>query len=239
MFDIPDCVDKCLHWPGRFALTGSHKLVTQLSTYTSCTLYCSLTTFYSDTELLPSDSMLLRIICATGFTHCFKCAYWAFHSAAAIATSRWTNWCLRCSSVSARGALQEAAIVQLDSDCTTTLLRWLWSHGLLLRKRFRRWKRKVESPEEYIGSYRSDRNEWLPTCTVHSRCILVRGDSNGPVIYSKSVKWCLFVNLQGYIDVNTSWYLVFDRYGKEILRRKGRLVMFVPTHSRDLTWTIH
>jgi hypothetical protein len=35
---------------------------------------------------------------------------------AANSASRCTNWCLRCSSVSARGALDEAPVVRLDSD---------------------------------------------------------------------------------------------------------------------------
>ena len=52
---------------------------------------------------------------------------------------------------------------------------------------------------------------------------------------SRSDDVCLFVCLQGYLQVNDSWYLMFDGYKKEILRRKSCLVMFVSTHSRDLT----
>jgi hypothetical protein len=52
---------------------------------------------------------------------------------------------------------------------------------------------------------------------------------------SRSDDNCLFVYLQGYIEVNDSGCLMVDRYKMEILRRKGCLVMFVSTHSRDLT----
>jgi len=49
----------------------------------------------------------------------FKSASWAIFSVPAMAASRWTNWCLRCSCVSARGALYEGPGVRLDSDCIT------------------------------------------------------------------------------------------------------------------------
>jgi hypothetical protein len=45
-----------------------------------------------------------------------KCASWAIFSVAAIAASEWTNWCLRCSCVSARGASDEAPAVRLNWD---------------------------------------------------------------------------------------------------------------------------
>jgi hypothetical protein len=38
---------------------------------------------------------------------------------AAIAASRWTNWCLHCRYFSARGALDEAPNVWLNSDRLT------------------------------------------------------------------------------------------------------------------------
>jgi len=37
MWDFADCVDKYLRQPWRFAIPGSDKLVTELSTYYSCT----------------------------------------------------------------------------------------------------------------------------------------------------------------------------------------------------------
>jgi len=49
----------------------------------------------------------------------FKCASWVIFWVAAIVALRWTNWCLRWWCVSARGALDEAPIVRLDSDSTT------------------------------------------------------------------------------------------------------------------------
>jgi len=36
--------------------------------------------------------------------------------------------------------------------------------------------------------------------------------------------------------MNDSWYLMFERYNKDILRRKGHLVMFVSRRGQDLTW---
>jgi len=44
---------------------------------------------------------------------------WGIVSVAAIAGSRWTNWCLGCSDVSARGTLDEKHVVRLDSDWNT------------------------------------------------------------------------------------------------------------------------
>jgi len=49
----------------------------------------------------------------------FKCASWAIILVAAIAASRWTNWCLSCCCVPARGTSDQVAVVQLDSDCIT------------------------------------------------------------------------------------------------------------------------
>jgi len=46
----------------------------------------------------------------------FKFVSLAIFSVAAIAASRWTNWCLHCCCVSARGSLDEAAVVRLGSD---------------------------------------------------------------------------------------------------------------------------
>jgi len=71
MFDFADWAEKCLRWPLRFAIAGSNKLVTELSTYTSCTVDCSLTALYIDMELLTSNWMLLPIIAASGFTYLF------------------------------------------------------------------------------------------------------------------------------------------------------------------------
>jgi hypothetical protein len=71
MFDFADREDKCFRRPWRFAVAGSDKLVTELSTYTSCTLYCELTAFYIDIELLTSDTMLLAFFAASGFTYFF------------------------------------------------------------------------------------------------------------------------------------------------------------------------
>jgi len=39
--------------------------------------------------------------------------------------------------------------------------------------------------------------------------------------------------------MNESWYLICDRYKKDILRRKGCLVMFVSSDRRDLIWITH
>jgi hypothetical protein len=69
MSDFTDYVEKCLHRPWRFAIAGSDNLVTEHSMYTSCTLYCKLTAFYIDMELLTSDCILLPIIAAAGFTY--------------------------------------------------------------------------------------------------------------------------------------------------------------------------
>jgi len=65
----------------------------------------------------------------------------------------------------------------------------------------------VGSPEDYIVTYKLKCNEWQPTCTFNSSWILLRiaaGDSNGPLICSKSVWCCLVV----YRD--TSWWTIAD-----------------------------
>jgi len=49
----------------------------------------------------------------------FPCACWAISSGVAIAASLWTNWCLRCCCVWARGALEEAPVIRLNSDSIT------------------------------------------------------------------------------------------------------------------------
>jgi len=48
-----------------------------------------------------------------------KCASWAIFSVATIAVLQWTNWCLRCCCVSARGPFDEAPIFRLDLDSIT------------------------------------------------------------------------------------------------------------------------
>jgi len=45
-----------------------------------------------------------------------KCASLFILSVAAIAASQWTDWCLHCYCVSARGAFDEAPVVRLSSD---------------------------------------------------------------------------------------------------------------------------
>jgi len=42
--------------------------------------------------------------------------------------------------------------------------------------------------------------------------------------------------LQGYIEVNNSWNLYFDRFRMDILQRTGPLVMLVSRHPGDLPW---
>ena len=46
----------------------------------------------------------------------------------------------------------------------------------------------------------------------------------------------IFVCSQGYMVMNDSWYLIFDRYKQEILWRKGHLVIFASRPRRDHTW---
>jgi len=71
MFDFMHSADEFLHRPWRVAIPGSDNLVTKLSTYPSCILYCYLTAFYIDMEILTSDCILLPIIAASGVTYSF------------------------------------------------------------------------------------------------------------------------------------------------------------------------
>jgi len=72
MTDFTECAGKYFRQPWKFAIAGRDKLVTDLSTYPSCTLYRLLTTFSVDMELLTSSWMLLPIIAKSGFTYFFK-----------------------------------------------------------------------------------------------------------------------------------------------------------------------
>jgi hypothetical protein len=163
---------------------------------------------------------------------------------AAIAASRCTNWCLGCSCVSARGALDEAPIVWLDSDWIT-LVRGICGAttcycGKGEEDNNEKWKvlRNIYQATGHkgINDCQLARTTQDTTCCVP---LEVGSDSKGSAICSMLVWWCLFFCLQGYIKVTDSWYLVFDRYKNEILRWKGHLVMFFSTHSRDHTWNIH
>jgi hypothetical protein len=55
----------------------------------------------------------------SGCIYFFEWGSRAIFSVAAIDASRCTNWCLRCSSVSARGAVYEELVVWLNSDWIT------------------------------------------------------------------------------------------------------------------------
>jgi len=143
------------------------------------------------------------------------------------------------SCVSPSGALHEAPVVRLD-------LAPIAPEGSVSGAMacFCRNVRKMITKRsgKCIVSYKSKWNEWQPTCTFNSSWVLLHigalriaaGDSNGCAIsVSRSD---VFFCLQGYIVMNNGWYLMFDRYKKDILRRKGRLVMLVSRHCRDLTW---
>jgi len=115
MFNFADCTDKCLGQQWRFAVTGSEELVPELSMYPGCALYFQLTMFtqiWIDSHPITCCFLFLLLPVLSNF---FKCASWVIFSVATIALSRWTNWCLRCCSVSPRGALREAPVVRLDS----------------------------------------------------------------------------------------------------------------------------
>jgi len=66
----------------------------------------------------PIACCCLLLLCPVSRT-IFKCPSDAIFLVAAIAVSRWTNWCLHCSCVSARDASGEAPVVRLDSECIT------------------------------------------------------------------------------------------------------------------------
>jgi len=71
-FDVTECADKCVGRPWRFHITGSYKLVTQLSTYSSSMSSHQLMAVYLDTTELASDCMLFIILAASGFTGQFQ-----------------------------------------------------------------------------------------------------------------------------------------------------------------------
>jgi len=171
----------------------------------------------------------------------FKSASWVIFSVAAIAASRWTNWFLRCCFVSARGALDDAPVIRLTLysitlGCCVSGARTCCC-GKGEKDNNKKWK--VLRNIYLATSHKGINDSQLARSTQDISCCIslqVTGESNVRAICSKLVRCCLFVCLQGYIEVNDSWYIMFDRYKEEILQRKGRLVMFGSTHRQDLTW---
>jgi len=173
----------------------------------------------------------------------FKCASWAIFSVATIAASQWTNWCLRCCSVSTGGVLLKAPVVRLDSAPSAP--GWSVSGAMacccgnvrkMITKRSGKcWRlyRELQVKMEWVTVNLHLQFKLSPagySCTTDScRGFQLSGDL-------QYVGRMFFVHLQGYIEMNQSWYLMFDRYKKDILRRKRHLVMFVSRHRRDLTW---
>ena len=74
------------------------------------------------------------------------------------------------------------------------------------------WRKEVGNPEDYLVSYKSNWNEWQPTCTFNSSRIRLHiaalrqaeGDSNGPAMCNQSVGCCLFVCR------DISWWTIAD-----------------------------
>src|SRR5882757_2399755 len=72
VFDFANCADKWLRRAWRVAIAGRETFVTELSMYPSCALYCKLTAFHVDMELLTSSCMLPPAIAASCFTYIFS-----------------------------------------------------------------------------------------------------------------------------------------------------------------------
>ena len=99
----------------------------------------------------------------------------------------------------------------------------------------------MESPEGYIASYESQGNEWQSTCTFYSRYILRHTAASYRwfqwYCISRKVSPMLFVCMLAGIHWSERQLISHvDIFKKEILQRKGCLVMFVSTYSGDLTW---
>jgi len=69
IFNFADFAGKCLGRPWSCPLTGSDELVTSISNYPSCVLYCLLTVINIDIDWVTSDRMLLCILAASGLTY--------------------------------------------------------------------------------------------------------------------------------------------------------------------------
>jgi hypothetical protein len=119
---------------------------------------------------------------------------------AAIAASRWTNWCLSCSCVSARGALDEAPIVRLDSDWITpgwgVCRTMTCCYGKGEEDDNEQWKvlRNIQQATGHKGMNDCQ----LAHSSQDTSCgilLQVESDSNGHAICRKSVRWCLFLCL--------------------------------------------
>jgi len=72
MFNLADCVDKCLCRPWRFPVTCSKKFVTQLSTDTRCTLYRESTALYLDMDIITSNCRLRHVFAASSLADGFQ-----------------------------------------------------------------------------------------------------------------------------------------------------------------------
>jgi hypothetical protein len=67
-----DCEVRCLGQPWWYTSEGRDKLVTELTIYPSSTICCSLTPFYSDIELVRSNSILLPFLAVSGYMYLFE-----------------------------------------------------------------------------------------------------------------------------------------------------------------------
>jgi hypothetical protein len=194
-------------------------------------------------ELLTSDSMLLPIIAATGLTYFFL-------KVRPVPYFWWLQ-------LQRRGGLTGVCVAAVSQPGEQWMKRPPFSSIRIESHRnevfVEPWIAVVEKVRKMItksgkswGIYSKLQvtREWM-TVNLHIvhkihpaayryKLVVIPTVPQLAVIRSDHV-W-LFVCVQGYIQVNNSWYHVFDRYKKEILRRKGRLVMFVSTASRDLTW---
>ena len=131
LFNFADCAAKCLGRRCRIPVTARDDLVTSLSTYPSCALYCWLTVVYIDMDWLTSDCMLhysccfqLYILFLNGhpgsFFGGYKCSVtvnWLVSSLLLCLTG-WRNVC---------SAWRSARFV---FNCAW--LKYFWSHDLLL-----------------------------------------------------------------------------------------------------------
>jgi hypothetical protein len=82
--------------------------------YIVCWLPCTLIWGDSDPIACYFWSLLSLLLCTI-----IKYEFWAGFLVGAIAALRWTNWCLRCCWVAARGILDEVPIIRLDLDLIT------------------------------------------------------------------------------------------------------------------------
>jgi len=169
--------------------------------------------------------LLLLVLCTL-----FKCASLLTCSVATIAALQCMDWCLRCCCVPGSGALREQPVVQIDLAPIgpgAIVLGAMPCCCRNVRKISTKWSGKCWR----LCSDLQVKMEWVTAnmdieCKPNAAaCTISVGRFDMVILF-----------LPGFIEMKDIWYVIWNIYIQVLLWRKGRLVIFVSSHCRDLTW---